>query len=83
MKTKMTVNYASGRVEQFEVDIFGSGGSELRLKDFAENPTIVMKTDSELIIIPAQAIESISLALPGPVGEQLPLKDIRHARRLK
>lgn len=82
MKTKMTVHYASGRVEQFEVDISGGGLSELRLKDFAENPTLVMKTDSEVIIIPAQAIESISLALPGPDDEQLPLNGIRQARRL-
>src|SRR5206468_3609443 len=39
MNAKMTVRYASGREEDFEVEIFGAGSAEFRLKDFVKDPT--------------------------------------------
>jgi hypothetical protein len=82
MNVKMTVRYASGREDHFEVQIFGLGAGEFRLKEFIKDPTLVLKTEAELIIIPAHAVESISFALPESEQEQLALKNLRKATRL-
>jgi hypothetical protein len=83
MNVKMTVRYASGREDRFQVEIFGGGAAEFRLKEFAKNCTLVLKTEAELIIIPAHAIESVSFALPESGWEKRALKDLRKATRLK
>jgi hypothetical protein len=83
MKASVTIRYHSGREEQFEVDFWGGTGAESRLQEFLKSPNVVLKTATELIVIPATAIESISVALPK--GEQLKpmLEGIRLAKRLK
>ena len=82
MNVKMTVRYTSGREDHFEVEVFGGGAAEFRLKEFVKDPTLVLKTEDELIVIPPHAIESISLALPESGGAQSSLKNLRKARRL-
>ena len=83
MKTKLIVRFVSGREEQFEVELFGGPSAEARLKEFAKAPTIVLQTEKELVIIPATAIESITLTLPEPFGKGAALPDVRKAKRLK
>ena len=83
MKTKLIVRYVSGRVEEFEVELFGGPSAEARLKEFAKAPTIVLQTEKELVIIPATAIESITLPLPEPFDKATALPDVRKAKRLK
>ena len=51
MKTKLIVRYVSGRVEEFEVELFGGPSAEARLKEFAKDPTIVLQTEKEVVII--------------------------------
>jgi hypothetical protein len=81
MNAKMTVRYASGREEHFEVELLG-GGAEFPFREFLKDPTLVLKTDAELIIIPAHAIENIRFALSESEGRQLPLTNVRKATRL-
>lgn len=83
MKTKLNVRYVSGRVEEFEVELFWGPSAEARLKEFAKDPTIVLQTEKEVIIIPATAIESITLPLPDPSSKATALPDVRKAKRLK
>jgi hypothetical protein len=66
MKTEVNVRYVSGRQEQFEVELFG--GASADINDFVTNPTIVLQTEKELIIIPSTAIECITLPVPDSVG---------------
>jgi hypothetical protein len=82
MNAKMTVRYASGREDHFEIEIYGGGSAKFRFEEFLKDPTLVLRTAGELIFIPAHAIESISLALPESEGEQLPLKNLRRATRV-
>ncbi len=83
MKSKVLVRYLSGREEQFEVDLFGGAAAEARLREFAKSPTIVLQTEKELVLIPATAIESITLPLPESVGKGAVLPNVRKGRRLK
>jgi hypothetical protein len=83
MKTKLTVRYLSGREEQFEVDVYGGEGAETRLQEFVNNPTLVLQTEKEVVIIPATAIESITFPLPESAGTAIPLRNVRKAKRLK
>jgi hypothetical protein len=78
----MTVRYVSSREERFEVELVG-GSAEFPFREFLKDPTLVLKTDAELIIIPAHAIESISLALPESESRQLALTNLRRATRLE
>jgi hypothetical protein len=81
-KTKITIRYVSGREDQFEVEIYGGGKSaEFRLKEFVKDPTLLLQTESELILIPAAAIECVTIALPESDTEQLSLPKIRKAQR--
>jgi hypothetical protein len=83
MKTKLIVRYLSGREEQFEVELFEGPSTEARLKAFAKDPTIVLQTEKEVVIIPATAIESITFVLPESSGKIAALPDVRKAKRLK
>jgi hypothetical protein len=83
MKTKVIVRYVSGREEQFEVELFGGPSAEARLKEFIKNPTIVLQTEKEVVIIPATAVESITLPLPESAGKAMPLPNLRKGKRLK
>jgi hypothetical protein len=83
MKTKLIVRFVSGREEQFEVELFGGPSAEARLKEFAKDPTIVLQTEKEVVIIPATAIESITLSLPEPSGKTIALPDVLKGKRLK
>jgi hypothetical protein len=82
METKATLRYVSGREEQFEIELIGGSTAESRLKDFASNPTIVLRTDEELIIIPSTAIENIRISYPEYGAEELDFSGVRRARRL-
>src|SRR6267142_2290929 len=60
---KMTVRCTSGREECFEIELYGSGKSAgFRLKDFVNDPTVLLQTADELILIPAAAIECITFS---------------------
>ena len=83
VKTKVIVRYLSGRSEEFEVDLFGGTAAEARLKEFIKDPTIVLQTDQEVLIIPASAIESISLAIPKTAAKEIALPNLRKGKRLK
>jgi hypothetical protein len=83
MKTKVIVRYVSGREEQFDVDVFWGGSPEGRLKEFLKNPTLVLQTEKEIVIIPATAVESITLSLPESAGQAIGLPNLRKAKRLK
>jgi hypothetical protein len=83
MKSKVTIRYTSSREDQFEVDLFGGGASEARLKEFIKDPTIVLQTETELIIIPANSIERITLSLPQSGSEHVALPNVRKGKRLK
>ncbi len=82
MKTLVTVRFVSGREEKFEMDLWGGSGAQARLKAFAENPTLVLQTDDEVIVIPSSAIECIS-AKVAKGDSRFNLKDIRPATRVK
>ena len=83
MKASLTVRYISGREDQFEVDFWGGTGAESRLNEFIQSPNLALQTDTELIVIPGTAIESLSIALPEDEGTRTPFKGIRVAKRLK
>ena len=83
MKTKVLVRYVSGREEQFEVELFGGASAEARLKEFIHNPMLVLQTEKEVVIIPATAVESITLALPESAAQAIALPNLRRGKRLK
>jgi hypothetical protein len=83
MKAKMTVRYTSGREDSFEVDLFGGDSAELRLKEFVKDPTVVLQTDNELIVIPSNSIERITFSLPQSGREGFQLGSVRIAKRLR
>jgi hypothetical protein len=83
METKATVRFISGREEQFEVELFGGTAAETRLKEFVRDPTIVLQTEEEIIIIPSTAVECIILPFPEFGRDTLDFQGIRKARRLK
>jgi hypothetical protein len=83
MKAAATIRYVSGREEQFEVDFWGGHGIEGRLQEFLKCPNVVLQTTGELIIIPATAIESLSITLPEDEEAKPALKSVRVAKRLK
>jgi hypothetical protein len=83
MKTKLSVRYVSGREEQFEVELFGGTAAEDRLKDFSKSPTLLLQTEKEIVIIPATAVETMTLQVPESAGRAIALPDVRKAKRLK
>jgi hypothetical protein len=83
MKSKLKIRFVSGRVEEYEVDFFGGTSTEDRLKKFAADPTIVLKTEEELIVIPSTAIECITIPLSGSAGQTIALPGVRKADRVK
>lgn len=83
MKAKVTIRYISGREEEYEVTLQGGKFVEARLKEFANNPTILLQTDEEVIIIPATAIETITIPLSDSDGKLLDLPNVRRAKRMK
>jgi hypothetical protein len=84
MKTKLVVRYVSGREEQVEMELFGGGVSgENRLNEFVKDPTIVLHAEKEVIIIPATAIECITVSLPDPPNQAFTFPNVRKGRRLK
>jgi hypothetical protein len=82
VKSVVTVRYVSGREEKFEVDLWGGASAQTRLKEFAESPSLILQTATELVIIPVYAIECISIALPKEEKNKLVLGDVRTAKRL-
>jgi hypothetical protein len=83
MTSKITVRYASGREDRFEFDPLGGPMTELRLKEFAKEPTLLLQTDSEIIVIPAHAIECLTISAPQLPREQQALPNVRKVKRLK
>lgn len=84
MKTLVTIRYVSGREEKFEMELWTGGGAQARLKEFAEKPNLLLQTNDEVIIIPAPAIECISIKLPPKENNPPPLNlpELRHATRI-
>jgi hypothetical protein len=83
MKTTVVIRYVSGREEQFETELVGGNSAEDRLKAFSQNPTILLQTENEIVLIPATAIERISLPLPEADEERIPLPNVRKATRIE
>jgi hypothetical protein len=83
MNTKIIIRYVSGREEQFEVEVFGGTTAEARLREFIKNPTLVFRTEKEVVIIPATAVESITVPLTESADKGRALPEVRKARRLK
>jgi hypothetical protein len=82
MKTAVTVRFTSGREEKFEVQFWGGAGAQARLQAFVDNPTLVLKTGDELLIIPASAIECLSIKTQKG-DDWSSLGGIRTAKRIK
>jgi hypothetical protein len=82
MKVKLSVRYLSGREEHFELGLEGGKLAELRLKEFVKDPTVLLKTADQVIIIPSHAIECLTLTLPPLDREPTPLAGVRNAKRL-
>jgi hypothetical protein len=82
MKTLVTVRFASGREEKFEMDLWGGTRAQARLQAFAENPTLILQTNDEVIVIPSSAIECISIKV-AKGDSRFNLKDIRPATRVE
>ncbi len=82
MKTTVTVRFVSGREEKFEMELWGGTGAPARLQAFVEKPNLLLQAGDELLVIPASAIECITIKLPK--GEsRFNLGDIRPATRVK
>jgi hypothetical protein len=87
MQGKLTVRFVSGREEQFEIEFAGGRTGEFRLQEFIKDPTLVLQTGTELILIPPHNVECLTLSLP-KLGQdqaqaQQALENIRKAKRLK
>jgi hypothetical protein len=83
MKTQLRVRYVSGKEERFEVELFGGTTAQGRLKEFAKDPTIVLQTGKEVIIIPSAAIESIIFTSPDSEYETIDLPNVHRATRVE
>jgi hypothetical protein len=83
MKAKLSVRYTSGREEQFELGVAGGSQADFRLKEFVKDPTLLLRTANEVIIIPSHAIECLTLTLTQLDREPLPLSGARSVKRLK
>jgi hypothetical protein len=81
MKASVTVRYVSGREEKFEIDLWASAGAQARLQAFAEKPNLLLRIGDEVLIIPASAIECISIKVPKG-DNRFNLSDIRPAMRI-
>jgi hypothetical protein len=82
MKNSVTVRFTSGREEKFEMQFWGGAGAQARLQAFVENPTLVLKTGDEVVIIPGSAIECISIKTQKG-DDWSSLGGIRSAKRIK
>jgi hypothetical protein len=82
MKASVTVRFISGREETFEMEFWGGPGAQARLEAFVEKPDLLLQTGDEVIIIPASAVECISIKVPKG-DSRFQLKDIRPATRVK
>ena len=83
VKTKVSIRYVSGREEQFELELFGGSSAENRLKEFSKDPTILLRTENEVVIIPATAIERITFPLPDSEETASALSGVRKGKRVK
>lgn len=83
MNMKVVVRFVSGREEQFEMDFLGGGSAEHRLREFAKDPSLVLQIDDDVLIIPASAIECITLKLPDATERNVDLPNVRRAVRAK
>jgi len=83
VKTKVNIRYVSGREEQFEIELYGGSSAENRLKEFSQDPTILLRTDNEVVIIPATAIERITFPLPDSEETAIALPGVRKGKRVK
>jgi hypothetical protein len=82
MKNAVTIRFTSGREERFEMDFWGGAGAQARLQKFLENPTLLLKTSDEVVIVPGTAIECISVKTQKG-DEWSNLANLRPAKRLK
>ena len=82
MKTSVTVRFTSGREERFEIEFWGGPGAQARLEAFVENPTLLLQTSDEVLIIPGSAIECISVKIQKG-DSSFNLSNVRPARRIK
>ena len=82
MKNWVTIRFTSGREEKFEMEFAGGAGAPARLQAFVENPTLVLKTVDEVLILPGSAIECISIKTQKG-DDWSNLADLRPAKRIK
>ena len=82
MKNSVTVRFTSGREEKFDMQFFGGAGAPARLQAFVENPTLVLKTADEVILLPGSAIECISIKTQKG-DDWSNLASLRPAKRIK
>lgn len=82
MKASMRIRFHSGREERFKAEFIAGGGAGWRLNEFLSNPTVSLRTESELLIFPAAAIECISISLPPQSGQHVDLSNVRMAERI-
>jgi hypothetical protein len=82
MKNAVTIRFTSGREEKFEMDFWGSAGAQARLQAFLENPTLLLKTSDEVVIVPGTAIECISIKTQKG-DDWSNLANLRPAKRIK
>jgi hypothetical protein len=52
-------------------------------RSFLTNPTLVLQTEKEIVIIPATAVEGITRSLPESAGKAMDLANLGKAKRLK
>jgi len=82
MKNAVTIRFMSGREEKFEMEFWGGGGAQARFEAFLRNPTVVLQTSDEVLILPGSAIECITIKTQkGDVWSGL--RNIRQAKRIK
>jgi hypothetical protein len=82
MKNLVTIRFVSGREEQFEVELWGGTGAPGRLQAFAEKPDLLLRTGDEVLVIPASAVECISIKLQKG-DTRFDLSDVRPATRVR
>jgi hypothetical protein len=82
MKTPITIRFVSGREEKFEIELWSGTDAEARLQEFVQDPTLILQTADEVLLIPGSAIECISIKL-AKGDSRFNLRDLRPATRIK
>lgn len=85
MKSMVTIRFASGREEQFEMTALpgAENNPEMRIRQFLESSSFSLQTDKEVLIIPKDQIEMITVGMDrSTILDGGALKGVRQARRI-